>query len=446
MSALIGFMSGMGTGMAQVGMQSLKNLQDEEREVARDGRMALRDERMAQLREEAEIAKEKRLAEIKAAPMKRLGEAATAASKEDIPTTIKPVDKVSGYDPREADAGPTQNGGFKGDIAEVRKSIEDIKDPKIRADAMAQLERQIEADNKTNSAIIGPNRKRTPDEALKEAAERSKITDPEAAAAYEEKFGKPAREDRRLDQQDERERNRDKRDQEKGDRDEKRLAQYDRKMDSQDAYNQRREERLDRLAEIQEKRLSGQQDRQELQSQRIAAVEVMKSTAQELERTIALAKDPTLSPELQKMFEGRTAALTRDLGRYRKAVESFAGEGMPKGDEAKPSPKAAPPAAALEALRKDPKLRDQFIAKYGADAIPTEEPKKAAASDPIIGPRYTPPAGTQAAQALAEREAKRKSEKAEREAKMMADAKRRMEQEEEDRKKAATYRERNQIK
>lgn len=373
MSALIGFLGGVGDAGVKMGLSHLKSLDDRENEERSIAQRASAEESNIRLRADLDTLKEERIAKLRAAPYKRLGELATAAAGEKVPTDIKPVDAVKGYDPMAAEDGPPRE-GFKGNIVEIRKGIEDIKDPKDRAAALAQLERQIANDDAANRALIGPERSRTPDEALREAANRAKITDPEAAAVYEEKFGRPAREERRLDQVDTREANRDKRDEARIANDELRLAQQGKRIELQDAYQQRREERLDRLAELQEQRAAGNQEKAEKQSQRTAVVELMKSTERELERTMALAKDPTLTPEMQKMFEGRTTALTRDLGRYRKAVESFGGDSMPKADDS-PAPKATAPAAAIEALRKDPKLRDQFIAKYGADALPADGAK-----------------------------------------------------------------------
>ena len=96
---------------------------------------------------------------------------------------------------------------------------------------------------------------------LSKAMQDGQDREPHGRFAYEEKFGRPAREERRLDQADERERNRDRRDAERGDREEKRIAAYDKKIDNDAAYQRRREERMDRFAEIQEARLAAQGDK-----------------------------------------------------------------------------------------------------------------------------------------------------------------------------------------
>ena len=49
---------------------------------------------------------------------------------------------LSGFDPKAADVGPTQNDGFKGDIESIRQGIADMKDPKARAEAMAAEQRR----------------------------------------------------------------------------------------------------------------------------------------------------------------------------------------------------------------------------------------------------------------------------------------------------------------
>lgn len=79
---------------------------------------------------------------------------------------------------------------------------------------------------------------------------------------------------------------------------------------------------------------------------------------------------------------------------------------------------------------------------------PLEADKKAAkpkTEEKKPEPAYTPPAGSRAAQALAEREQQRQRERTSTDEGLISSARRRMEQEEEDRKKAKAFREKNKV-
>jgi len=153
------------------------------------GKMSLEDQRAELLRE-----RDQRLEELKNAPLKRISAGAQAKMAEEVPVEAAPVTAVSGTN----EAG--EKFGFEGDIATQRKAIESIADPKMRAEALAQLEGQVATDTKQGLInVAGKTRKRTSDEALAAAVDDAKVNDLPAYADYEARVGKPLRDERRID-------------------------------------------------------------------------------------------------------------------------------------------------------------------------------------------------------------------------------------------------------
>ena len=172
--------------------------------------------------------------------------------------------------------------------------------------------------------------------------------------------------------------------------------------------------------ELQEQRLKASSDKAEVQSQRAGVTALMTSTERELERTMTLAKDPMLSDAEKKMFEARANSLTKDLGRYKKGLESFTGDSIPspsnepaKMQDVKVGDKVIGQAATPEEARK---LVDEWKSSKGGT-----KPVKADA--PLIErPAYIPPADSPAGRALADRAAKAGAEYQSKEAAKSAEA------------------------
>lgn len=176
--------------------------------------------------------------EFRDAPIKRLGSKAQEFAGQDVPVDAPaPVTKVGGILASGApipgtDGKPiqipegTSDRGIVGDIAALRKQVEDDKSMSAedRAGFLAQLEAQAAAENKANAeSVAGKTRARTSDESMQSALDWAKVNDPVAYAEYQAKIGRSDRDERRIDNQ------------------EKRLAQSDatanRRLDTQEAYN-----------------------------------------------------------------------------------------------------------------------------------------------------------------------------------------------------------------
>jgi hypothetical protein len=153
----------------------------------------------AQLQQE----RDQRLEEAKNAPLNRITALARTKMTEEVPVEAEPVTAVSGVN----DQG--EKFGFKGDIEKMRASINALPDGEDKTKAMAQLDAQVSQDTaRANSLVNGKTRKRTADEALAAAVDEAKTTDLPALAAYETQIGKPARDERRVANQETKEENR----------------------------------------------------------------------------------------------------------------------------------------------------------------------------------------------------------------------------------------------
>ena len=263
---------------------------------------------------------------LKNAPLTRLSAKAQTLAGQDVPLEPAAATTLPAFDPAAAKGEP---GKFRGDITAARADIAKITDPVARAEALAQLDGQVGEEQERQRGIVsGKTRKRTNDEALQAAVDDAKVNDIPAFAAYEEKVGKPAREDRRVANSEKREDTRLETDKARAANEAARIVAYDKKTDSQEAYQRRREDRQDELLELQERRLTAQGDKAETQSQRTAVTALMTNTEREIERTMALAKDPLITEAEKALYQGRVNRLTTDLGRYRKSLESFGGDSV----------------------------------------------------------------------------------------------------------------------
>jgi hypothetical protein len=188
MGIILGALGGAGEQLANIGATRMKN--DMEMDNIR-----LRDDLETKRQQTLELFRDK----VKNAPMDRLTTKAKEYAGQDVPVEAGPTTRVTGYDPKAVEAGPAMP-GFQGDIGIIRSAIAKLPDGPDKQAATAQLERQIGADTEFDKGIVaGAKRKRTSDEALDAAAEDAKINDVGAYATYEEKIGKPKREERKID-------------------------------------------------------------------------------------------------------------------------------------------------------------------------------------------------------------------------------------------------------
>lgn len=162
---------------------------------------------------------------LRNAPMQRLTTRAQKYAGEEVPMEAAKATTLPGGGEL---TDPGQPVSFSGDIDGLRQSImaeqaktqanlreimaapdgpgkdaalAKLKEQKAEQDgAMAQLQRQIKEEGKRQEGIVaGKMRKRTPDEALAAAVDDAKINDLQAYSEYENKIGKPQRDDRRID-------------------------------------------------------------------------------------------------------------------------------------------------------------------------------------------------------------------------------------------------------
>jgi len=316
MSALIGFLSGVGDAGVKLGQQHMKFLDDED---------------LQNQRAEIETQKEERLLAFKQkqaeAPLLRIQGKAQEFAGQQVPQEAAPVKELTGAGVSLPDGQPLI--GLKGDPDALRKQANAMPDGPDKTAILAQIDKQLETDTAANrSAVEGKTRARTSQESLDAAVEWARTNDLPAVAAYEAAIGKPARDEKRVAVAEQRATTADTREANRDKREEQRLAQYDKKIDNDEAYRQRREERMDKLADLQEQRQTSRDDKAETQSQRTSVTALMTSTERELERTMTLAKDPMLDDATKKMFDSRVESLTKDLGRYKRTLESFAGESL----------------------------------------------------------------------------------------------------------------------
>ena len=197
-SIIGGALAGLGEQAANIGGAMFKA------ELDRDARQ--QDSDLA-------LARAKTLEEFKAsraeAPLLRLSARAKALGEEEVPVEAKAVTKLSGEVPlRDGEMGPAQR-GLVGDVAALRAQIDSMPEGADKRALQDQLSRQLSGDEQFERGIVaGKRRKRTAQEALDAAVDEAKANDLIAYAAYEKDIGKPRRDERRVDIQQEREDNR----------------------------------------------------------------------------------------------------------------------------------------------------------------------------------------------------------------------------------------------
>jgi len=132
--------------------------------------------------------------EFRDAPLNRIGAKAKEFAGQEVPLEAPPVTELGGK--------PTEDlktGGMRGNYAELAAKAKDLP-PEDQQPYLDQLNKQFGAETETAKAgILGQSRKRTADEALAMAADDAKINDPAAYADFENRIGKPKREQQRVD-------------------------------------------------------------------------------------------------------------------------------------------------------------------------------------------------------------------------------------------------------
>jgi hypothetical protein len=152
---------------------------------------------LQQRQAELETAKARTIEEMKIAaqnaPLNRFAAIAQGKASEDVPVAAAPVTQLSGQDPTstyippDGSPGPT---GLTGSYEKNKALIAQIPDPQMRADAMAQLDRQLTADTKSSQdAVAGQTRKMTPTQAVEAALQAARLNDPAAYAAAKTALG-----------------------------------------------------------------------------------------------------------------------------------------------------------------------------------------------------------------------------------------------------------------
>jgi hypothetical protein len=188
----MGAMGGAGEALGNIGSTMLKAELDKD---ARSQESSLALERAKTL----EVFKQ----ELQSAPLNRLGVKAREYAGQDVPLEPKKVTSLTGTVPQ---GDGTK--GFVGDTGIVERAIANLPEPD-RTAAMQQLRAQVAGDQQAEAdAVKGKTRKRTSDEALAAAADDAKVNDLPAYAQFEKDIGKPKRDERRVDIQQEREDNR----------------------------------------------------------------------------------------------------------------------------------------------------------------------------------------------------------------------------------------------
>lgn len=176
---------------------------------------------------------------------------------------------------------------------------------------------------------------------------------------------------------------------ERGKRDEKKNDQrYEidqKRLDQQQAFNEKRAEIQDRLAALAESRAnraegraSTQMEKSELQSTRQALTSVLTDISKEADR-IEVLKSNSMDKVQTDLYNKQLETLRKDQKLARGRLNELAGI---TPDVNVPNERPIPNAAALAALKANPSLRDQFVAKYGEAGLPVSPTK----------PKIEPPA------------------------------------------------------
>ena len=193
-SIMMGALAGAGNALGEIATARIASDMEGERDMRRAGlereNYALKSGIDAKRAEALEIFKEER----RQAPLQRISDKAKGYNGQDIPLEAAPVTSLSGIN----EGG--KKFGLQGDLKVLRAALDKEPDSQNKTEAIAQLEKQIATDTKTQQGIVsGKTRKRTSEEALALAVDDAKGNDLNAYAAYEAQIGKPLRDDRRID-------------------------------------------------------------------------------------------------------------------------------------------------------------------------------------------------------------------------------------------------------
>lgn len=279
---------------------------------------------LADYNSELDMKRARMVEEMKNAPLNRLQQRAQTFAGQDVPVEAAPVTDVSGTD---AQGGKF---GFKGSIDQMRQDIQKMPNDEYRAEATAQLERQIGVDTgRAQGLIAGQTRKRTNSEALQAASDDAKVNDLPAYAAYEAQIGKPMRDERRTDVAETKADNQN--------------AISNRRLDIQQQFNENRAARQDRMAGIQEARAGRMEDRQglqmdkeELRSTRLSLTSVLTDISKEADR-IQVLRSTAMDPAQTALYDKQLETLRKDQTTARGRLNELAGI-EPSATVEKPEP------------------------------------------------------------------------------------------------------------
>lgn len=265
-----------------------------------------------------------RLEEAKNAPLNRISAMAQAKMGEEVPLEAAPVTAVSGTNEQ------GDKFGFKGDIDKMRSSINALPDGEDKTKAMAQLDQQVAQDTaRAKSLVNGKTRKRTADEALAAAVEQAKTSDLPALAAYESQIGRPARDERRVANTEQ--------------KNDAQIEFQNRRLDQQVQFQKDDAEIRNRLAAAAEaragradSRASMQMDKAELQSTRQSLTSVLTDIGKQQDRIEGLMAT-AMDPEQQAVYRKQLAKLdaSREVARGR--LNELAGVDVTSAKEPNPA-------------------------------------------------------------------------------------------------------------
>ncbi len=242
--------------------------------------------------------------------MKRVGEAAQEIAGKEVPLQGSDVQSLEGGKGTSFDGQPLNTKGMQGNVGIILKQVESMPEGEDKANILKQIKNQQDAEAEGKTRTVGN------DEAVKIALDKLKVSDPEAYAAYQQSIGK-------------------------SDRDEKRLDQSQQRIENRDSWEQTRAARLDKLAELKiemdgirqdraEGKIDADREKAELQSKRLSATSLMQSAEKELEKNMTLIG---IDPMNAETYKKRMESLTKDLTRYRAALETFGGDSFKSSAE-----------------------------------------------------------------------------------------------------------------